>query len=133
MIGEQFCFSHNPRVKGEHLKATRKGGSVSYKGNTVLLDPLDLSSPELVFTLLTDTINRVRQVDENGCMDVKIANCLAILAGKMLEAKKVIEIDKRMKELEEIIKEHNIRKEDDYEISEEELMRELDEIKKEDL
>ena len=110
MIGDNFCFAHNPKTKQQHKLSTAKGGKANAERNPI--KEIDLTTPEKILELISDTINRVRKVDKNGCLDVKTANCIAILSGKLMEAQKLVKYKNRLKELEEIVKKNNLEAED---------------------
>jgi hypothetical protein len=101
MSGSKYCFSHNPATKERHRAATRKGGSASPKvsGNTVL-PALNLSSIHDIAEVLAETINRVRTVNSDGSMAIPTANAIGHLAGKLLEARKVADLEARLAKLE---------------------------------
>lgn len=119
MTGSNYCFAHNPETKDQHKRATVKGGKSSYKDGFLSLEPIDLTKPKNIILLIADTANRIRKVDKNGCMDIKTANCLAILSSKMIEAQKAFELEQENKELKEKIRKAEIK--EDCEISDEEL------------
>lgn len=96
MSGSSYCFVHNPDTRSQHAEAGRKGGSNRLKPSASLLPRVKLSSGEAVLSILEDTINRVRMAHDDGSMDVATANSVGHLCGKLLEAYKVIDIEKRL-------------------------------------
>jgi hypothetical protein len=63
MSGSNYCFTHNPATRQQHIAATRKGGAISpTKLETTLLPKAELTSLQSVIEILADTINRVRVV-----------------------------------------------------------------------
>lgn len=88
MVGDSFCFSHSSNSKQEHLGATRKGGEATHNLDYVQLDPIPVDDALSVSCLLTDTINRIRLAKPDGTFDLKTANAIGFLAGKLLECKK---------------------------------------------
>lgn len=101
MQGGGYCFTHNPTTRKQHQAAARKGGSSALlmKGTTVL-PPLNLATARDIATMLSDTINRVRVVNENGSMTIPVANAIGHLSGKLLEAYKVADLEARIEKLE---------------------------------
>ncbi len=102
MANSQFCFMHDPDIKAKRVEAARKGGSVTYERGLIALQPLDLTDPKMVLYLLADTINRARQVEPDGTMSIKRANCIASLAAKMIETQKLLRILQLYKEFIEL-------------------------------
>lgn len=98
----QYCFSHSPSTRLQHKQATQKGGSVGYDKDSIPLDPIDLADPRMVLYLLADTINRTRRVRPDGSMDVRIANSIGFLAGKMLDAQNQVTFEERLATLEKV-------------------------------
>lgn len=100
MSGQGYCFVHNPTTRSKHAEAARKGGSNANKPPSSLLPAIKLSNSKAVLTMLEDTINRVRRINDDGSMDVAIANSVGHLCGKYLEAYKVVDLESRIAELE---------------------------------
>ena len=105
-----FCFTHDPTKKMDHIIATQKGGEKRTQSNFIALEPLDLTDAKTILYLIADTINRVRKVHADGTMDVKVANCVGFLAGKMLDAQSQILIEERISKLEGSLIENGIIK-----------------------
>ena len=61
------------------------------------LEPIDIKGTKDILFLLADTINQVR----TGEMDVKIANCLGLLASHAVRAIENTNMEDRMKKIEE--------------------------------
>ncbi|MFA5157893.1 MAG: hypothetical protein WC451_01715 [Patescibacteria group bacterium] len=112
MHNSKFCFMHDPNTKDQVKEAGRKGGQVScYKKGLIQADPIDiLTDGKMVAYLLADTINRVRQVDPDGSLDIKAANCIGFLTSKLLEAQKQLETERRLKRIEKALDEQGILK-----------------------
>lgn len=89
----KFCYFHSPEMVSKRKKASAEGGSKSTQGLEPA-EPIQLEQQGSVVALLQDTINRVRRVRKDGSLDVKTANCIGFLAGKMVEANKVTEKQK---------------------------------------
>lgn len=105
MSGSKYCFTHNPATRKQHQAATRKGGSVSpYAMDTTTLPARNLSTIHDVAEMLADTINRVRTVNKDGSMDIQRANAIGHLAGKLIEARKVADLEARLAKLEAGVK-----------------------------
>ena len=50
-----------------------------------LLPHISLKENEAINTLIEDTINRIRYVDDEGQMDIRTANTIANLASKLID------------------------------------------------
>lgn len=106
MTGSRYCYLHNPDISEEEKKQNQaKGG----RGNLVKvkepLPPIKISTPYDVVIFLTETINQVR----SGKLDVRVANALAYLAGHLIKALEVSEVDKRVSTIERIILERSTK------------------------
>jgi len=86
----KFCYFHSPEMASNRKKASSEGGSSSTLGLEPA-EPIKLENQKTVVDLLLDTVNRVRRVRKDGSMDVKTANCIGFLAGKIVEANKASE------------------------------------------
>lgn len=106
MRDSKYCYLHNPDVPENDKKQSQSKGG---KGNLIKikepLPPVEINSPHDVVTLLTDTINRVR----SGEIDVRLANAMAYLAGHLIKALEVAEVDKRVSTIERIILERSTK------------------------
>ena len=103
MKGSSFCFFHNPEVAQARATARQAGGVERSKPATVLpqdTPDLPLATVQEVATLLGQTINQVRR----GQVDPRVSNAVGYLAGIMLKAMEQGEIEKRLLELEAIVK-----------------------------
>ena len=100
MQGNEFCFTHNPEVSEAKHQAVVKGGS-SPKKNYNPLPPIEISDSKSVVNLLATTINEVRQ----GTIDLRVANCVGYLAGHLIKALEVSDLEKRIEGIEKTIKE----------------------------
>ncbi|MBF05440.1 hypothetical protein CL644_01905 [bacterium] len=60
MVGEELCFSHNPKAENAKREAVKKGGEAR-KRERGLLEPVDIKSRKDVIALLEDVINRMRK------------------------------------------------------------------------
>jgi len=97
----RFCFFHDPGRAKERHEARRKGGLNRLKPGKVAA--LHASAPDAkvetaddVCRLLSDTINQVRK----GVLDVRIANSVGYLAGVILKARSLGELEDRIVEIE---------------------------------
>jgi len=106
MKSSLMCFVHNPDTKDQHRAAVVKGGKTSLVRISQPLSPLDLNDNRAVLSLLSDTINRVRE----GSMDVRVANCLGFLSSKILEAREKISLEERLDELEDALQNKGLLK-----------------------
>jgi hypothetical protein len=106
MAGSEFCYFHNPDIADKRQEDRRNGGSVGYDKGLVKAEPLDISTDDRgIIYLLIDTINRVRRVNKDGSLDVKRANAIGQLAGKMIEAKKTLVLEERLMRIEDKLSE----------------------------
>lgn len=86
----KFCYFHSPEMVSKRKKASAEGGS-KLTESLEPVEPIQLEQQGSVVALLQDTINRVRRVRKDGSLDVKTANCIGFLAGKIVEANKITE------------------------------------------
>lgn len=92
-----YCYLHSSDVSEEEKReAQSRGGSATHVDRTQLLEPADMTDTKAVLYILADTINRVRRIREDGSMDVKTANAIGHLASKMLEAQKIMLLEKQV-------------------------------------
>jgi hypothetical protein len=96
-----YCFFHDPSRAAERKVAQRAGGSI---GKTAVLPPgtadVPLSSVTDVVALLGQTINEVRR----GEIDPKVANAIGYLVTGLLRTLEQGDIERRLEELETIIR-----------------------------
>ena len=105
MKDSEFCFTHNPETKEAKRLAAIKGGK-SPKKNYDPLTPVEISDNKSVVNLLATTINEVRQ----GEIDLRVANCIGYLAGHLIKALEVSEIESRIETIERVILERKTRR-----------------------
>ncbi|MBA7471591.1 MAG: hypothetical protein GH144_01755 [Clostridia bacterium] len=99
LIDKDYCLAHDPESRKKFKEITKKGGKVKKKVQVSLaLIEFKGNSGE-VLDLLADTINRVRS--EN--MPPRIANTIGYLAGHMLKALEIAEIESRLRKVERIV------------------------------
>ena len=97
--GKNYCLAHDPESKKKFKEITRKGGRVKKKVQ-VCLAPIEFKGDvREVLDLLADTINRVR----SNQMPPRIANTIGYLAGHMVKALEIAEIEDRLKKVKRII------------------------------
>ena len=102
IYGGDFCFWHSPEISQEEKQDARvRGGKATKITITEPLEPIEINDTKDVVSLITDTINKVR----DGSMDIKIANCLGYLAGHAIKGLENSEIEKRLESLEDKISE----------------------------
>jgi hypothetical protein len=99
MRDTEFCFTHNPETREARKEAVIKGGS-SPKKNYNPLPPLEIGNTKDVVKLLGQTINEVRQ----GIIDLRVANCVGYLAGHLIKALEVADLEDRVVSIEETLK-----------------------------
>lgn len=102
--GKKYCLAHDPESRKKFKEITRKGGKVKKKVGICLAPIKFKGNIKEVLDLLADTINRVR----SNNMPPRIANAVGYLAGHMIKALEIAEIEDRLKKLEKIILERKI-------------------------
>lgn len=101
MSNSKYCFTHNPATREQHRAATQKGGLFSpLKADLTVLPAMNLSTVKDIADVLADTINRVRTVNKDGSMAISTANAIGHLSGKLIEARKVADLEARLAKLE---------------------------------
>jgi len=97
--GKSYCLAHDPESKEKFKEITRRGGKVKKKVQ-VGLAPIEFKGDvREVLDLLADTINRVR----SNAMPPRTANTVGYLAGHMIKALEIAEIEQRLKKVEKIV------------------------------
>jgi hypothetical protein len=101
MSGSEFCYLHNPDIPADEKKASQTRGGANRALMTVSapLPPMILRQPNDAIELIEDTINRVRA----GELDIKIANCLGVLAGHLIKAFEVSKLNDKVEEITRVI------------------------------
>lgn len=94
----EYCFTHDPSASERRTEARSKGGQALSR-NLNALEPMTIANPQDVVSLLTDTINHVRQ----GTIDIRVANCIGVLSGHLLKALELGRIDSRVETIERVI------------------------------
>ena len=96
---KKYCLAHDPESKQKFKEITKKGGKVKRKVQ-VYLAPIEFKGDvREVLDLLADTINRVR----SNQMPPRIANTIGYLAGHMIKALEIAEIEERLKKVERVV------------------------------
>lgn len=83
--GKQSCTFHDPDLAAERAEGRRRGGIGRSRPAAVApsdAPDLPLRTAADVTAALADAFNRVRR----GQLDVKVGNCLGLLAGQLLRA-----------------------------------------------
>ena len=106
MKDSNYCYLHNPDISDEEKRQNQARGG---KGNLIKINnplpPVIINNPHDVVNFLTETINLVR----SGELDIRIANALAYLAGHLIKALEISEVDKRVSTIERIILERSTK------------------------
>ena len=99
--GSEFCCFHDPAKAEEREAAQRAGGSLG-KAKVLPSDTPDapLASTADVVRFLGQTINQVRR----GEIDPKVTNAIGYLAATLLRALEQGDIERRLAELEMILR-----------------------------
>lgn len=95
MRNSDYCFTHNPDTIAAKKQAVIKGGE-SPKKNSRPVPPVEVKNTKDVVTLLSQTVNEVRQC----LIDLRVANCLGYLAGHLIKAMEVADLEERVAKLE---------------------------------
>lgn len=82
-----YCWFHDPAIKEQRDEARQRGAKQTKQRRTKILLPTDtadlpLNNPEEVAAALARTFNEVRR----GEVDVRTANCLALIGSTLLRA-----------------------------------------------
>ncbi len=100
LVDLKYCFFHDPD-KSEEQKMARQKGGYARRSPTLPknIPEFELRVAEDVVRLLSITINQVRR----GEIDPRVANAVGYLSGIILKAKEQGDIEKRLKQIEEIV------------------------------
>ncbi len=95
-----YCYLHNPEITEEEKQLARvKGG----KNNAVMVGEImeikKIKTSSDVVSLMEDTINEVKR----GRLDTRVANTIGYLAGVTQKAIKDVEVEERLKRIEELM------------------------------
>jgi len=96
---KKYCLAHDPESKQKFKEITKKGGKVKRKVQVYLALIEFKGDVREVLDLLADTINRVR----SNQMPSRIANTIGYLAGHMIKALEMAELEDRLKKVERIV------------------------------
>lgn len=101
MKSGKYCFLHNPEISKETKTALAKQGGEN-RAVTVIspAEPIRLDTIKDAKYLIADTINNVR----GGNLDIRIANCLGVLAGHLIKAIETESIETRLEQIELALK-----------------------------
>lgn len=96
-----YCYLHNPDIPEEEKQLARiKGG----ENNIVLVGELmeegKVRTSEDIVRLMESVINKVKQ----GVLDIRIANTIGYLAGVSQKAIKEVEVEERLKRIEDLVR-----------------------------
>lgn len=96
----ELCFFHDPNIDPEEKRLARVNGG---KANKIILKQplpvLAINETKDVIFLLVDTINRVRSWE----IDIRLANCLGVLAGTLTKVFEMSQISDRVEVVEQKI------------------------------
>ena len=104
MEGATKCFSHNEATQEQKAIAVRKGGATRQAVIDTPLQQITINTPADIVKLLAQTINEVR----DGTLDPRIANTIAYIAGHLIKAYEVSELNGKTEELKSIIAERGL-------------------------
>ena len=107
--GSDFCFFHDPGRADERREANAAGGR---QGKMKTLDAaapdVKVESCQDVVRLIGETINQVRK----GQIDPRVANAVGYLANVLIRAVEQGDIEKRLDDLEAVVKTKRVSHED---------------------
>lgn len=107
MTSKDYCFSHDPDSRETKLMASRNGGLARGAKVNTPLEVITIATPRDVVILLASTINEVRE----GKIDQRTANTVGFLAGQLIRALEVAEVDRKVEEVKSILSaRENLRK-----------------------
>ena len=108
--GLDFCFFHDPSKAGARRDAQSLGGQQNR------MKTLDATAPDVevedcqdVVKLISETINQVRK----GQIDPRVANAVGYLANVLIRAVEQGDMEKRLADLEAVVKNKRLLHEDD--------------------
>lgn len=96
---EDYCFNHHPDWQEKKHLAVVKGGSIKQIKVDEPLEVIAINSPKDIITLLTATIAEIRQ----GKIDPHIANTVGYLAGQLIKAFEIAELNDKAEQIKELI------------------------------
>lgn len=96
-----FCFFHDP-ARAEERKAAQTLGGSQGKAKTIpdAAPDVEIENCQDIVRLLVQTINQVRK----GTLDPKVANSVGYLSNIALKAFEDSDLEKRLAELETVVK-----------------------------
>lgn len=96
-----YCYLHNPDIPEEEKQLARIRGG---ENNAVLIGELmeesKVRTSEDIVILMESVINKVKR----GVLDIRVANTIGYLAGVTQKAVKEVEVEDRLKRIEELVK-----------------------------
>ncbi len=96
-----YCYLHNPDIPEEEKQLARIRGG---ENNGVLIGEImgesKVRTNEDIVMLMESVINRVKQ----GSLDIRVANTIGYLAGVSQKAIREVEVEERLKRIEELVK-----------------------------
>lgn len=95
-----YCFLHNPDISDEEKREIQSRGGQANKIKVLEpLPPIKINQGRDIVLLLEDAINKVRA----GEIDLKVANCIGYLAGHLIKAFEVAELQNRVDTIERLV------------------------------
>lgn len=96
---KEYCFRHDPESREVSIEASRRGGLAREIAVETPLEAIPVSTAKDVVTLITRTINEVRA----GTLDPRIANTIGYLAGHLIRAFEVAELEGKVEEVRAVL------------------------------
>ena len=99
LTDKNYCFSHDPENREAKLLAVTKGGQSKEIKIKAPLRKIELNVPKDVILLLSETIGEIR----SGELDPRIGSVIGYLAGQLLRAFEITQVNEKMEAMKEII------------------------------
>lgn len=96
---EDYCFNHHPSWQEKKHLAVVKGGSARQVEVKSALQKIELNTPKDIILLLSATIGEVR----SGEVDPRIGSAIGYLAGQLIKAYEVAELNDKAEQVKDII------------------------------
>jgi len=107
MAGQEYCYLHNPDISdSEKKQGQTRGGANRALVITEPMPAMTLTTPKDAVLLIAETINQVRA----GQLDIRVANCLGVLAGHFLKALEVSQLNDKVEFIERMVIERRTKR-----------------------
>ena len=99
MHDKEHCYRHDPNSRDLSLEASRRGGLAREVELLTPLEEMPINTSKDVVKLIATTINEVR----TGKLDPRIANTIGFLAGHLIRAYEVAELEDKVEEVKAVL------------------------------